>query len=273
MELFPKLAKYRRKDGFESSSEMRFFLENADILNSFPLYRKFRKAYSSFDVIRANLLLRALSNKMVIEKGYYAAKKEEVIPGTPADPNSAAIKAKLESLKRDLPYYQLNEQRIYVPVLPLSFNLIYDQEPTRLDEHPYSSLAKDYEAALIDPFDYYGPDLFDSYFTRLVKVGQKGRNRAFLNYDSFSLYFVNEQGRLDVECVLFDKFLDHPSYNHLLARVKPAVEAYYKDNKDEFIQALVDNRLISSSFAFKIKNDEQRFYANIAKRYSLDGTQ
>lgn len=271
MELFKKLAKYRLRDPFESSSEMRFFLEYADILNSFPLYRKFRKAYSSFDVIRANLLLRALSNKTVIEKTYYAAKKKEAIPGTPADPNSEAIRAQLEAAKKDLPYYQLEENRIYVPVLPLSFNVIYDQMPSRLDEHPYSMLAKDYEAALIDPFDYYGPDLFDSYFTRLVKVGQKGRNRAFLNYDSFSIYFVNEQGRLDVECVLFDKFIDHPNYNHLLSRVRPAVEAFYVGDRERFIKSLVDNRLISSSFAFKLNADEQKFYANIAKRYSVDG--
>ena len=45
---------------------------------------------------------------------------------------------------------------------------------------------------------------------------------------------------------LFDKYLKHPSYSHMLERIKPVINAYFKASRSEFIEALYKNGLISS---------------------------
>jgi hypothetical protein len=74
---------------------------------------------------------------------------------------------------------------------------------------PYLSLAEEtMTVSSIDPFDYYGPALYNSYFTRLGRSPQEPEHgAAFYDFDAEAVYFVNLQGRLDAKLCLFDRSL------------------------------------------------------------------
>ncbi|MBO4703633.1 MAG: hypothetical protein J5617_02245, partial [Bacilli bacterium] len=105
----------------------------------------------------------------------------------------------------------------------------------------------------VDPFDTYGSELYNSHFSRLVKVKQEDKETAFFHYDTNTIYFVNEQGRLDGTVVLFDRYLRRPSYSHMLERIRPVVDAYFNFDREGFINALYDNGFISSHLLHLIR--------------------
>ena len=51
----------------------------------------------------------------------------------------------------------------------------------------------------------------------------------------------------------------------MLERIEPVLNAYFENNKEEFVKRLVDNKLISSSFVYKNKHDEHKFFRKIDK--------
>jgi len=117
---------------------------------------------------------------------------------------------------------------------------------------PYKRIFKQYEATLIDPFDYYGYHLFISYFTRLVCIKKTSDCAALYDYDARAIYFVNDEGRLDAKVCLFDKELTHPVLSHLLPRIEKVAEAYFLRDKKAFINALFEGELISSDLYMKL---------------------
>ena len=262
MDLFEKLRAKRLYNPFNMSEEMRYYLENVSKLSGFDAFKPLVKASRSFDVIRANVILRGLSNKETLESAYRKAIRKE---GGQQDPS--VVKAMYESELAKLPYYEADGERIWMPFFPRSLNSVYGGDPAKLEDHPYKMLLRNYRYATVDPFDYYGPDLFDSLFTKLIKVASHKGNRAYFDYDSYEVYFVNEQGRLDADLVLFDRYIGRPSYNHMLDRIEGAVEAYYKDDKKAFIKSLVDNKLISSSLIYKITYDENEFNEQLDRKF------
>ena len=170
----------------------------------------------------------------------------------------------------ELPFFKYGpeEKRIYVPIFPYNLNALYAGQFQKLMVPPYLSLVKNFQGSSIDPFDYYGPDIYNSYFTRLVEVRKTEHGSAFYDFDAEALYFVNLQGRLDDKLCLFDRSLHHPNHNHMLKRLFPVVDAYYADDKESFLKALVDNKLISSKEIYKYKSDESKFLATLNRKGS-----
>ncbi len=121
---------------------------------------------------------------------------------------------------------------------------------------PYKKLLKDYEAALIDPFDYYGAALYDSYFTKLVILRKTKNSMAAYDYDAECIYFINEEGRLDAKIALFDKGLTKPLKNHMIPRIQKVVDAYYENDRDKMLNVLLKEKLISD--ALRKKADEKK---------------
>ncbi len=248
MDLFETLQKKQRRTKFESSDEMAFFLDYNGLLSDYESFAFFRKAQKPFDVIRANIILRAILNKNAIEQAYGKAKAK----------GKEAIHEAVSEVLEKLPYVESKGEKIYIPILSRSLNHIYVNETEKLGVAPYRSLVRNDSASAVDPFDYYGPELFNSFFTKMILVKKNKESMAFYDYDSASIYFLNWEGRLDVCCALFDRYLAHPSTNHMLERLTPAVNAYYAENRDGFLKALVDNKLISSRLIYKINFDESR---------------
>lgn len=254
MDLFDTLSKKQRRNKFLSSEEMTFFLNYNGFLSDYKPFERLRKAEEPFDVIRANVIIRSILNKKAIEEAFAKAKRKE------EDPEEAVFLA-----LANLPYFKDGEDKIYLPIFSKSLNKIYVEHPSKLALQPYNTLINNVWASSIDPFDYYGPSLFDSYFTKLIAIKKHKETIAYLDYDSSSIFFVNWQGRLDARVALFDKYLDKPSANHLLERVLPAVNCYFNEDREGFLKALVDNKLISSRLIYKINFDEEKANSKLGK--------
>lgn len=243
MTIYQTLQKYKkRRPLFENSEEFSFFVKNRELLRHVPRFEFLSNTEDDeFNIIRANIIINSYFNKKTIETEISNLSNEY-------DLNKLEKGRLLNILKErlsDLPYMIYNNSKIYVPIFSLPVNLIYSKDPEKLLTYPYSLLKSDYYESVIDPFDVYGPSLFDSYFTRLVNVCDNGKEVGFFNYDTNTIYIVNCQGRLDVKIVLFDKYIKHPMTNHMLERLRPVVEAYFNNNRRQFVDALYDNNFIS----------------------------
>ena len=249
--LFDYIAsKAKRRKGFEKSEEFRFFLENRHLLNRIPRFINFYDLDSDpFEIMRANIILQAYLNKAKMEEEinslntYIVSNKK----------NHAQFVKSFHEIVSELPYYQEDKDKIFIPFFTRSLNQIYFEEPEKLLTYPYNGLMENFKDTVIDPFDTYGSELYNSHFSRLVKIKKDDKETAFFHYDTNTIYFVNEQGRLDASIVLFDRYIRHPNYAHMLERIKPVVDAYFAFDREAFINALYNNGFISSHLLHLIR--------------------
>ena len=263
MDLFLTLEKKQKETRFERSDEMAFFLNNSGALADYPIFSFYRKADAPFQILRANIILRSLQAKQKIDDGVRAAKVKSV--GLGEEEKLRIFKETMEPILRKLPYHVHEGEKIYIPFFSKSINRLYAKDWLKLVSSPYKRLLRNFDSILIDPFDYYGDDLFESLFTKLVRVRKAEEGSAFYDYDSFSIYFVNKQGRLDCKCCLFDRYLKEQNRNHMMERIRPVVDAYYEGNAEEFKSFLVEYKLISSRLIYKINYHEAVTFSKIEK--------
>lgn len=255
MNLFDDLEAHQRSTPFASSSEAVFYNENAYLLNGVEQWAMFLKPLDSFLTIRANILIRGLLNKERIEKLYRGKIKEGALPKE----ERLTLKDYMASGMSSLPYLLYQGEKIYVPFFPVSLNVLYAKEWKKLAIPPYAHLIRDYQAATVDCFDYYGYALYDSYFTRLVPIRKSPKVMAAYDYDAEALYFINDQGRLDAKICLFDREIKTPVKTHMVKRIEAVADAYFAGNRNALIQALVQGNLISSSLMHEILGKEIKF--------------
>ena len=263
--LFATLMRKQRKTSFNNSEEMAFFRKNAflvDLTNSFGFLIH---SDETFDIIRANILVRALLNKEAIERGYQEIAKALQGQEAGAGYHNLLVR-RMRDVMKDLPVFEIGKQKIYVPIFGEAINRIYSEEFEKLSTAPYNSLLGNYQSVIIDPFDTYGDDLFNSFFTNLILVKKTKEGSAFYDYDADAIYFVNKQGRLDVKLALFDTKLPRPSHNQMLKRIAGVVDAYYEGNLKELEQELVENKLISSELIYSINAKKNKTFAKTKKR-------
>ena len=224
--LFSYIAKKgKRRKAFAKSEEYRFFIENRHQLIKLPQFIHFYEVDNNpFMVMRANIILHSIANKRSIEEAIKSSK----------------------DINKDLPYYEENSNKIYIPFFSRDLNQIYANEPEKLLTSSYEFLKEDFVGTLVDPFDTYGSEIYNSSFSHLVKVTSVDKESAYFHYDTNTIYFINEQGRLDASIVLFDRYMRHPDCSNLLERIKPVVDAYFAFDREGLIDALYNNGLISS---------------------------
>ena len=244
-------SKGKKRTTFEQSEEYRFFLENRHFLTRIPRFVEFYEpGIEPFNVMRANVILYGFLNKIAMEKEIDNLKN---YINTNNKNNHANFIKSFHEIISEEPYYQEGQKKIYIPFFTRSLNQIYFDEPEKLLTSPYDGLKDKFKDTVIDPFDTYGSEIYNSHFSRLVKVMEGDKETAFFHYDTNTIYFVNEQGRLDATVVLFDRYLRHPSYSHMLERIKPVVEAYFNYDREGFIQALLENEFISLHLSHLIR--------------------
>lgn len=249
MNLFEWLKREQAPTDYQKSKEALYFSKHSLRLSSLDPFRYLSKASTPFDVIRANIVLRSLENKETIERRVedrFRAKENTM---------RLSFEEFLSSVESDLPYFEKDGWKNYVPIFPSSLAKLYSNNADRLLKEPFKRLFRNYSSILIDPFDFYGYELFDSYFTSLVPISKKKRGMAAYDFDACRLYFINDEGRLDEEVALFDKRLMNASKSHLSTRLKKAAEAYYAFDKDAFLQTLLEESLISSSLIREIAKE------------------
>ena len=248
-EILERKQKYRRS--FSNTEEFKFFMENRHLLVAF---KRFDNLYDSeeneFDIMRANILLMGLNNKKIFEEEI-----NNIYNHGMTDHEKFVTTLKERTI--DQPYFEADNIQIYIPFFTRALNDMYVNEPEKLLHLPYSELKDDYENACIDPFDTYGSELFNSYFTSLVKISSSKNVSAFFHYDTNSLYFINDQGRLDAKIVLFDKYMKKPAFTHMIERLTPVADAYYNNDRLRMVIALRDSKLISMQM-FKILTEKKK---------------
>ena len=270
MDLFAKLEKKQKFTFFNAGAENRFFLARGRILTNRSSYKALSRAQKPFDIIRANIIIRALENKKTLDEACKEAYRQHHHADGMTEADRKAIVEAVEEAKKGLPYLAIGDDRIYVPILPRSFNHIYDKEILRLEDKQFKSLiGNGFDVMAVDPFDTYGSALFDSYFTNLILVRKHKGVAAFFDYDSLSIYFVNEQGRLDVKIALFDRYIGKRNTNHMMERIVPVVDAYFRDDREGLMHTLVQNQLVSSRLIYKISTDEKKRYSKVDRHFEI----
>ena len=233
----------KRRKAFEQSEEFSFFIENRHVLTRLP---KFINLYdysnNPFQVMRANVVLHSCINKSKIEEAVHS------LVNSSDYEREAFIKAISE-----LPSYQIENDKIYIPFFTRSLNEVYINEPEKLLSKPYEGLIDNFDDTIIDPFDTYGNELYNSGFSNLIKVCSSDNEIAYFHHATNTIYFVNEQGRLDASIVLFDRRLYHPNYENILERIKPVIDAYFAFDREGMIDALHDNGFISGHLLHLIR--------------------
>ena len=243
-------SKARRRKAFEKSEEFRFFLENRHLLTKIPRFVNLYDLDSdSFEVMRANIVLQAYLNKVKMEQEVHNLSNYILVNKK----NHAHFLKSFHEIISEQPYYQEGEDKIFIPFFTRSLNQIYHDDPEKLLTYPYDGLMDNFKDTVVDPFDTYGSELYNSHFSRLVKIRKEGQETAYFHYDTNTIYFVNDQGRLDTSVVLFDRYIRHPNYAHMLERIRPVVEAYFAFDREAFILALHQNGFISSHLLHLIR--------------------
>ena len=242
----------KHRTPFFKSDEYSFFFSNRGLLGKVPRFSFLDDPRESdFDIMRANIIIHSYLNKVAFEDEMvnfenYASRGESI-------DHVKMIQALRERMV-DCPYFKEENEKdkIYIPFFSRSLNALYFREPEKLLVPPYNSLKDQFADSVIDPFDVYGAELYNSNFTRLLKVKTVNNVTAYFHYDTYTIYFINDQGRLDNKIVLFDRYMKRPSYSHMLDRISPVIDAYFNNDRAALINALHDQDLISSRMLYHI---------------------
>ena len=243
MGFFDLLEKKQRPTPFSHGEELRFFLANVSLLSGYPSFRRMRKAKTPFAIVRANLVIRSIMNKKLVEEAI-AKVRDSVLSGDLAEEK---VRIAVAEVLRSIPYYEEGGAHIYVPFFERHVNSICSKNPERLLDKRYQNIINHAEIISIDPFDTYGPRVFASGFSSLKLLMDRGDSCAYYDKESYSIFIVNKQGRLDRRIALFDRYLADANDENIEFRTKEALECFYRFDYDNMIKALVENKLISSS--------------------------
>lgn len=237
-----------------NSPEQEFYDYNATLFNA--SLAKYNSNTTIFDIIKSTIILRGLKNKRKFDDAIKLLGPEEL--------SSPIFK---RTLFDNLPYFLVDGIRIYIPTYDPRINKRYYDDILSLQRFPYSSLVQDPESSLIDPFDVYGYLPFDSCFTRLIKLGAHDvDSQAFYHPDFKTIFIINDQGGLEVEIPIFDDRLHHPDEDGLLDRLDTLVSYYYAGDRDEFINAFRDLKLVSKALFKEMLSFENKRALKKAKR-------
>lgn len=230
-----KLLKDKKNNIYSNTSEYAFFAENSDVLLKYMTHYRFRSFDdSSFKLIQANILIKAILNKELIESNIpYMDKKN--------------MKEQVEKLLIDgkCPCFEFEGSKIYIPIYSRGLNFIYLDEPKKLLAYPYNELKDEPLSTCIDLLDVYNISLYDSSFTNLIKISQDKTSAAFYHYEFETIYIINDQGRLDISIKLFDRHIKNKDMENLEDRLKDVVSKFYSNNRNDFVKSMYLNKFIS----------------------------
>jgi hypothetical protein len=244
MSIFDKLRTNQKFKALNRSSDYEYFLNNRKLFIQYNCFLSLYNADDDFNVIKANIILKSLANKLDIERRLKALGDDCLSDYKQI--NHHQIRQAILNQKTDMPYITEGKYQYYVPIFNRAMNYIYAYEPDKLFDYPYHKIIDDCSTSLIDPFETYNYVLYDSYFTKLVKIKGDRTSIAFYHVDYKTVYIINNQGRLDVKIALFDKYMKRPNYDMMLDRIIIILDAYFNNDRDGFISSLLEQKLISN---------------------------
>ncbi len=237
--VFEILKKYKNNKFINSSEEVKFYDKYCEVLYDNNNFIKYTEINDLFDIVKSNIIIRSILNKNTIDKII----KEEI---SNHDFNTVEeIQNNIKNRFFNLPYMKYEDFKIYIPFFNISTNNIYSNEFFKLKEVPYNDLMKKYVYFLIDPFETYKLNIFESNFTELVKIYSDNTSSAYYHFNLRTIFIINDQGFIDNTIHIFDKKMKYVDTTNIIERIKPAIRAYYKNDIAEFIYSLNEEKLIS----------------------------
>lgn len=229
----------------------RYYDQKAHLFSKYPGLAKYDDISSDFALIKAVIILKALNNKMKIEEDTYLYQEADL-----------STKEAIYTIHDRLPYYETDRGvRIYVPFFTEIYNKCYNGKLSSLLIPPYNTLKVDFINETIDPFDYYGYDIFDSYFTNLLYISKskEGEIAAFYSIELETIYVIDNQGCLEEKIPIFDDELKSKTKDHLIEYLSSLMSFYFDSNKNAFIDCLYNYKLISNkSYQYIVEKESEK---------------
>lgn len=256
MRIFELLEKRKKNRRMHKTDEYKFYSKNSHILDRHPEFARFLGVENAFELIRANIIIRGLLNKQKIEEILDNVTDDLLKKGKKA--TDAMYTKAIKNALLEMPHIEDREQVIIIPFFSRAMNVIYLNETEKLLTYPYNELKTNYIDSLIDPFETYNYQLFDSFFTRLVPIASGKTCHAFFSIDALSILVINNQGRLDIEIPLFDRYQKNENVSQVLTRAQSAMQYYFNNDKVAFIRELRKQKLISERMYYYMKKINAR---------------
>lgn len=236
------LKKHHKFFNYKKSDEYKFYKKYKSKANVIKYSYKVESNLKQFDIICKNIIVSSILNKINIDKIYTDLFNSVYLN---SKLNFDEFLAYYHDRIVDLKSFKSNNIDIYIPIFSHTLNDIYYNDPLELLKEPYQSILKKYDTNFIDLFSTYNFEVFDSNFTKLIKIKDYGDIVAFYDFDFGILFFVNSQGRLDYYLPIFDKYLDKINTSHLIQKISVICDDYYDNNVDRLIIDLKSNNFIS----------------------------
>ena len=242
------LQAWKEKRRFLKSIDGQYFLNQKRRLLRYPVFADLFSSISIFSMLQAVIILKGLQQKEKIDEYLN-------MQATTSMQTHGKIKHHLirEQFSKDLQfsYYFFNEQqKIILPFFNRALNYIYQHEPDRLYDYPYSRLNEDFSTSIVDTFEHYSWSLFSSGFIHLIPLHVGDRSaQAFYQPEARVVLIINQQGRLDATISLFDRDVKRPNHHDIAKRLVLAFSAYFANDREGFIQGLLQEGFLSESYA------------------------
>lgn len=237
--LFSILEKARNKKNYRSSDEIIFFNKFKGMLKMHPYFSRYLECENDFDIIKANIIIKAIINKEELDKIINDAYLKH------ANKDVSEVKEIIKEKISDLPYIDYDNFKVYIPFFNKATNFVYSVDNEKMKQYPYIDLNRKFDPFIVEAFSTYETDVFSSLFTQLVRVEETRTSIAYYHYDFNAIFMINKQGSLDNIIYLFDKHLKNPHKYNIIERVKPLVRAYYNNDLLEFVNLLYKNGFVS----------------------------
>lgn len=236
-----------------NSEEQIFFDSHAYLFNEKT--NIFNLSGTLFGLIQACIVLRSTYNKEELDRLPLTLTKDIV-----------SIPQLKEAAFQKLTYASIDDKRIYIPTYSKELNDIYFHHLEDLIDGQYKDVLKDPKLYIVNPFEEYGNAIYNSPFTRLIKLKSANGVDTFYHIGFETLFVVDSTGSLIDEIPLFDEKNKNGSKDNLFERLDVLMDAYYRHDKDEFIQRLVSLELISQSLYKDILHFEEKKALSLQKR-------
>lgn len=218
--LFSYLQKKNKKD-IKSYSLYKENSSNVFILE--PISNIFNKVISNkslIDVLKTNILIKGMKNKEYIENNLF---KEDY----------------------NLPKMNIDSMDIYIPFYNEDLNLIYSIYQDKLNKFPYSEMIDDYSKSIVNPFTYYGYELYNSSFTNLKLISKHSKEAYFYCEELETILSITSQGGLEKEIPLFDYQHEKKSFDEIKDNLQKLMSYYHDFDRENFIDELFNSKFIS----------------------------
>lgn len=215
----------------------RYYDKKAYLLSRYAHLDKFDTPVTDFGLIKTVIVIRGLENKLKVD--------EEVDLYREAD---LTTMDSIDTIHERLPYFQKSPgSKIYVPFFSELYNKCYDTRLSLLLIPPYNTLKSDFANEIVDPFDYYGYELFNSYFSNLIYLCKSSQEElaAFYSIELETIFVIDNQGCLEERIPIFDEDLPYKSKDHLIGHLQSLMKLYFQDDREAFIDSLYNYKLIS----------------------------